>query len=149
MKAPRGESRAGAGARWAWGRLYCLAAGACDTATGALLVALPLPTLALMGVPAPACETVFLRYIGAFVAAVGLLYLYPFAVEGRAPWRRLPTVVEATALVRCGIAAFVALAVAVGSLAAAWLSVAAVDAGLAAAQLVLLRRGFFGRGGDG
>lgn len=127
-------------------RLYCLAAGACDLTTGLLLVATPFTVLGLMGVAGTAGageEGVYLRYIGTFVAAVGAAYLYPLVLPPRGGGRdgadRLPTVLEVTALVRGAVAVFVTAAVTIGTLAAPWLLVAAVDGGLAALQLRLLR----------
>lgn len=120
--------------------LYSVAAGACDLTTGLLLIAMPFTVLGLMGVaaaPAAGADGVYLRYIGTFVAAVGASYLYPLVL--RESFRRLPTVLEVTALVRGAVALFVATAVATGSLAPAWLLVAAVDGGLGAFQIWLLR----------
>lgn len=131
-----------------WGRLYCLLAGACDAGTGAALMVAPAFTVGLMGTgPAPA-QAVYLRFVGAFVAAVGLAYLYPFLLPPRRG--RWAGVVEVTALVRLVVAAFVGLAVAARALEPAWLTVTVVDAGLAVTQLGLLGRGFFAEeGGDG
>ncbi len=128
------------------GRLFCLLAGACDLATGVLLMLDPAATLALMGIGGRLAEPVHLRLAGAFVGAVGLAYLYPFLTAD--PGRRLPVVIEVTALVRAAVAAFVAAAVAARALAPGWLLVTAFDAGLAAAQLLLLRRGIFDHDGD-
>jgi len=122
-------------------KLYSLAAGACDLATGVLLIATPFTVLGLMGVaeaPGTGVEGVYLRYIGTFVAAVGASYLYPLLLRNGT--ERLPTVLEVTALVRGAVALFVTIAVATGSLAAPWLVVGAVDGGLAAFQIWLLRR---------
>jgi len=132
-------------------RAYFLAAGGCDLATGALLLALPGLALAAVSwagagvgagpLPAPA-EPVYLRFVGAFVAGVGASYLYPF-LPGVVPRPgRLATVAEGTALVRGSVALFLGAAVAAGALAAGWLVVAAVDGLLAAVQLGLLARGW-------
>lgn len=135
-------------ARRRWGRLYCLLAGACDAGTGAALMAVPAFTLGLMRTgPVPA-EAVYLRFVGAFVTAVGLAYLYPFLLPPRRG--RWAGMLEVTALVRLVVAGFVGLAVATRALAPAWLTVTVVDAGLAFTQLGLLGRGFFAEeGGDG
>jgi hypothetical protein len=116
--------------------VYCLLAGSCDAATGVLLVSAPLWTLGLMGV-APVAEPVFLQWIGVFVGGIGLLYFYPFLLGGEA---RRRVVLEATALLRLLVAAFVLVSVVRGALAAAWLSVFATDLTLAAVQIVLLWR---------
>lgn len=121
--------------------VYCLLAGFCDATTGVLLVSAPLWTLGLMGVPAvaePAAgDPVYLQWIGVFVGGVGLLYLYPFLLGGEARQR---FVLEATALLRLLVAAFVLVSVVRGALADAWLSVFATDLALAAVQIVLLWR---------
>lgn len=123
------------------GCLYCGLAGAGELTAGVLLMLDPEAALALMGIGGPLAGPVYLRLAGAFVAAVGLAYLYPLPTPHAA--RRLPVVIEVTALVRTVIAAFVAAAVAAGALAAGWLLVSGCDAGLAAFQLWLLRRGVF------
>lgn len=128
------------------GRLYCRLAGAAELATGVLLVIDPRSTLALMGIAGRLAEPVYLRLAGAFVAAVGLAYLYPFFTAD--PGRRLPAVIEVTALVRAVVAAFVAAAVAAGALAPGWLLVTVFDGALAALQLLLLRKGVFEDDGD-
>lgn len=128
------------------GRLYCRLAGAAELATGLLLVLDPRSTLALMGIAGRLAEPVHLRLAGAFVAAVGLVYLYPFVTAD--PGRRLPVVVEVTALVRAVVATFVAAAVAAGALAPGWLLVTAFDGALAALQLLLLRKGAFDDDGE-
>lgn len=146
-------ARGTGGAVTAAGRLLCLLAGGCDLATGVVLVAAPSLVLPLLGTPlsAGAAATVYVRYVGAFVAAVGAAYLYPFLLARRLPsagalTRRLPTVVEVTALVRTAVALFVAGAVAAGELGPLWLAVTAVDGGVAALQVRMLARGAFGRG---
>jgi hypothetical protein len=126
------------------GRLFCLLAGTCDLATGVLLMLDPRSTLVLLGIADPLAVPVHLRLVGAFVAAVGLSYLYPFLTPQSG--RRLPVVVEVTALVRAVVATFVTAAVATGAMVPGWLWVAAFDGGLAALQLVLLGRGFFVEG---
>jgi hypothetical protein len=127
-------------------RLFCRLAGACELAIGVLLMLDPAATLALMGIGGRLAEPVYLRLAGAFVAAVGLVYLYPFLTADLG--RRLPVVIEVTALVRTVVAAFVAAAVAARALAPGWLLITAFDAGLAAVQIVLLRRGMFDHDGD-
>ncbi|HEX6200818.1 MAG TPA: hypothetical protein VF150_11170 [Thermoanaerobaculia bacterium] len=139
------------GRRWSPVRACLLAAGACDLATGALLLAAPALALAALSalatglgaapLPVPA-EPVYLRLVGAFVAGVGASYLYPFLPGMAARPGRLAAVAAVTALVRGSVALFLAAAVAVDALAAGWLVVAAVDGGLAAAQALLLAKGW-------
>jgi len=122
-------------------RLYALLAGGCDVATGLLLVAAPAFTLRLMGVHDAITELVWMRFVGAFVASVGALYLQALLPPRQGgPLARVRPALEATALVRTGIALFVGVSVATGALSAAWLSVFATDAAFAALQVVLLRR---------
>ena len=130
--------------RWIW--WYQLAAGGCDAATGVLLVAAPTMTLGLMGLTVKPEPLALVRYVGVFVLAVGLSYLW-LAAEGPAVsgdrWR---TQWQITALVRTLVALFVSWQVAVGGLEARWLSVAATDATFAAVQWLGLSRGWFGDG---
>ena len=112
---------------------FAVAVGLCDAATGLALVAAPLWTLRQMGIAAMPAEPVYLRWIGAFVLAVGLSYLYPFRLRGGGSVRlgeRIATVFEITTLARTA-----------GLLELAWLGVPLFDAAVAAAQIVLLRRG--------
>jgi hypothetical protein len=122
----------------AWIAFFCWLAGACDAATGFLLVAAPGLALRLMRVsPAPA-EPIYLRFIGVFVGGVGVAYLYPWVVERSRRWLRVAAVLEITAGLRLAVGIFVLLSVASGALVPAWLVVAATDLGLAAAQILML-----------
>ncbi|HEY5550443.1 MAG TPA: hypothetical protein VIK52_01040 [Opitutaceae bacterium] len=120
-----------------------LFAGAADTATGCLLVFAPGLALELMRVPQR--DTVMVSFVGAFVAAVGLSYLWALA-----SWRRsgspraLREVWKFTALVRLATGLFSATAIARGALEPGWWTVPAFDLGLAVLQLALLRRGWLG-----
>ena len=120
-------------------RLGCVIAGGMDVVTGLLLVAAPSFTLGLMLVSEVPAEPIWIRFIGAFVTGVGALYFLALSGGGR----RLRPLMEATALVRACIACFVGGALLSGALSLGWLSVVASDAGLAALQLVLLRKGWF------
>jgi len=120
---------------------FALAAGLCDTATGVALLAAPLWTLGRMGIEPLPAEPVFLRWIGAFVLAVGLAYLYPFLFAERRRASRLATVFEVTALARGAVALTAGGAILAGELAPAWAGVPLFDAALAITQLVLLFRG--------
>src|SRR5690606_4992974 len=56
-------------------RWLCLLAGGMDGASGLLLIFAPALALRLMGVPAIGGEAlIFIRFIGAFVFGVGMLY---------------------------------------------------------------------------
>jgi hypothetical protein len=118
--------------------LFCLVIGGGDAATGLLLVAVPALVLRLLGIPYP-MDDVLLRFVGVFVACVGLAYLYPWLAGGQ----RLEPAIEITAGFRLAVALFVTVAVLRGAMDRAWLVVGAYDAVVAAAQLGLLSRGFF------
>ena len=124
--------------------LFCLLAGGGDAATGLLLVAAPALVLRLLGIARPAGDLVFLRFIGVFVACVGLAYLYPWLSEGARRDRRLAAAVEMTAGFRLAVALFLGAAVTAGELELPWAAVGAYDALVAVAQLGLLARGVFG-----
>jgi hypothetical protein len=123
-----------------------LGAGAMDTTTGLLLVALPATTVALFGAAMPPGDDILMRFVGAFVAGVGMSYLWALATrDATARANRLPGVWSVTALVRTVIALFVGGAVALGRLDAAWLVVALSDAFLATVQIAGLRAGWLQR----
>jgi hypothetical protein len=112
-----------------------LLAGAMDFCTGLLLMVDPLFTCRLMGLT-QLSGLDFLPWVGAFVTAVGLSYIWGW-------WRgRLRFTWEFTALVRCVIGTFVTVSVARGALAPGWLPVAATDGGLALVQMVFLGKGW-------
>jgi len=120
------------------GRWLSVGAGAMDFATGLGLVALPAWTLARMGVPVPGAEALlFVRFVGAFVGAVGASYLW----AARRPRERLRVLFGVTLWLRGAAGAFTGGAVLAGALAPGWLAVTATDWTLVAAQAWLLARG--------
>jgi len=117
-------------------RLLALAVGLLDFGTGAGLVFLPAEILTLMRVPVPADEAiVYVRFVGAFVAAVGACYLWALLLGGAA---RLRGVLEFTILFRLAAGAFSTVAIARGWLVLGWASVPATDFVLAGIQLWLI-----------
>ena len=114
--------------------------GGMDACTGLLLVFAPALVLRLLGISPPAGEgLVFISWIGVFVMSVGLSYglaLGGNACRGEAVW-------IFTALVRTLVAVFLTIKCLGGSLAAAWLVVAASDAVVAAGQWVILKLGWW------
>lgn len=121
--------------------LLALGAGVLDVGSGLALVFAPQLMLTLMGAGALAPEpTIYLRWVGAFVVAVGFSYLW-------ALWRRevalLRHVLELTIFFRLAAGLYSAWAVATGALPLAWISVPLADFALAAAQTWLVRRGVF------
>ncbi len=126
--------------------ITCLLAGTCDGLTGILLVSSPRLTLRWMGIGELPQDLVYLRWIGVFVGAVGLTYLYPLLALWRGksqavPWAaaRFPVVLETTAIVRLAVAIFVGVSLLSGALTWPWVSVLLTDLGLSVWQLVLLR----------
>jgi len=118
-----------------------LGAGGLDLGTGLGLVVAPAFVLGLMGAVTPGAEAlVYLRWIGAFVAAVGFSYLWAL---GRRDVALLRHTLELTIWFRLAAGLYSAWAIATGRLPVAWASVPATDFALAAAQAWLLRRGVF------
>lgn len=114
-------------------------AGAMDFATGAGLVVAPMWTLGWMRVAPPGADAViFLRWVGAFVGAVGASYLVALFRGGSL---RLRETFVTTLLFRLAAGGYCAAAVAAGGLDSHWLVVAVTDLGLVATQVWLLRRG--------
>jgi len=122
---------------------YQLVAGVSDTSTGALLIAAPVFTIRMMGLSVPHDATPFLSFIGAFVLAVGLSYLYgALLVRRTGAVARLEAVWLITAIIRSSVAIFVFGAVVNGTLAPGWLSIAIFDGICVLIQARGLRRGW-------
>jgi hypothetical protein len=118
-----------------------LAAGGLDSSTGLALVFVPATVLGLMGAAVPGTEAlIYLRWIGAFVTAVGFSYLWAL---GRRDVARLRHTLELTIWFRLAAGLYSTWAVVTGRLPAAWSSVPVTDLVLAVAQAWLLRRGVF------
>ena len=118
-----------------------LGAGGLDLATGLGLVTMPAVVLALMHAPVPGAEAlVFLRWVGAFVAAVGFSYLWAL---GRRHVTLLRHTLEQTIWFRVAAGLFSAWALLTGKLPLVWISVPATDLALAVTQAWLLRQGVF------
>jgi hypothetical protein len=118
-----------------------IGAGTLDFCTGVGLVAAPDVMLRLMGVKEVLGDLVYLRFVGAFVGAVGASYLW-------ASWRRkqsgdpalLRATLEITIIFRLAAGTFAAWAIWRGWLAPAWTSIPLTDFILAAGQTWLLQR---------
>jgi hypothetical protein len=122
---------------------YQLIAGVSDTFTGVLLLAAPIFTTRLMGLSVPYDATPFLSFIGSFVLAVGLSYLYGALLVRRSSGvQRLETVWLLTAIIRSSVAIFVLAAVLNGTLAPGWISIAIFDGICVFIQARGLRRGW-------
>ena len=125
--------------------LFCLLAGGGDAATGLLLLAAPALVLHLLGLERPAADLALLRFVGVFVACVGVAYLHPWLRRRSARQPRLLAALEMTAGIRLAVALFLGIAVASSTLEIPWLRVGLYDAAVALAQIGLLARGAFGR----
>jgi hypothetical protein len=122
---------------------YQLIAGVSDASTGALLIVAPVFTVRMMRLSVPYDATPFLSFIGAFVLAVGLSYLYGALLihrTGGVP--RLEAVWLLTAIIRSSVAIFVMAAVLSGTLAIGWITIALFDGICVVIQARGLRRGW-------
>jgi hypothetical protein len=123
--------------------VYQVLLGVSDTATGALLAMVPGATLHLMHLEAPADALPFVSFIGSFVLAIGLSYLYGGYLTFRADAQaELEVVWLITALVRASVAIFVLQQILVGVFRIDWLTVAAFDGICVIIQAIGLRRGW-------
>jgi len=123
-----------------WQRRAIVALGAGDLATGALLVLSPATVESLLFLaPSAPAASIYVRWIGVFVAAVGGSYLLPFrSHDPRARRERLRLALEWTAAARLAVAAFVGTAVLTAALPEGWCLVGIYDALAASGQLALL-----------
>ena len=127
--------------------LFCVAAGACDTLTGLLLISAPAFTLRLMQIPDAPADAAYIRFIGAFVFAVGASYLRPFGDPDPARREaRFAAMLDLTAWLRFAVGGFVSIAMLRGWLHPRWATVAMTDLALATAQVWMVRKGVFARG---
>ena len=122
--------------RLAW--WLALGAGGIDFCSGLGLAIIPAQLLPLMGLAVPEAEAlIWLRWVGAFVWAVGASYLLALMLGGEA---RLRTLLELTIPFRLSAAVFSTVAIASGWLSLGWASVPVTDFTLLATQVWLLRR---------
>lgn len=117
-------------------------AGALDFSTGLGLIAAPQAMLGLMGVKHFFGDLIYLRFVGAFVFAVGASYLWALARrKASGDPALLRATLEITIIFRLAAGVFTAWAILDGWLAPAWASVPVTDFLLAATQGWLLRQG--------
>ncbi len=122
---------------------YQLVAGISDAATGALLMTAPVFTLQLMRLTTPADALPFISFIGAFVLAVGLAYLYGALLVSRGGCTsKLEALWLITAILRGSVAAYVATAVLSGALVPGWIVIAFFDGACVLIQAAGLRQGW-------
>jgi hypothetical protein len=130
--------------RLKWLRFASLAVGAMDASTGLMLIFAPALTLRLMQVPAVTPESsVFLSWMGVFIASIGLSY--GLVLKGT---REAEAVWSFTAIVRLSVACFVTSRIIMGDLPMAWVLVAMTDGIIAMGQWLVLRAGWW-KGGAG
>lgn len=115
------------------------AAGAGDALTGLLLLSAPAFTLSLLGIAEPQ-DPMMVRFLGNFVAAVGLATLVPLLSPAPRRWQRLAVAFELSALVRLMVAGFLGFSILNQLLAPAWWIVAFFDLGLAILLLIVRPR---------
>lgn len=115
--------------------------GLMDTATGMLLVLSPQATLRLMAIDVVYTDWVFIRFVGAFVLAVGSTYLLGLlsVIRGN-NWQELRQVWKMTAWIRAIICLFTTGSIAAGWLDPSWAGVPLTDGMVAAAQIYWLSR---------
>jgi Na+-driven multidrug efflux pump len=100
--------------------------------------------MSVLGLAPADPSSIFLRWVGAFVLSVGLIYLYPWLLSAARRRKRFVVVVEATVVIRAVVAVFVFVAILRGSLESGWWVIALSDASMALVQIGLLRWGVFG-----
>ena len=122
---------------------YQIFAGFCDASTGVLLLMAPALTLRLMLLRAPDDALIYVSFIGAFVLATGLTYLYgAFLLMREGCATKLEMLWLLTALTRACVAIFVIGQVFAGTLPMGWISVAAADGTCVLIQATGLRKGW-------
>ena len=122
---------------------YQLVAAVSDSLTGAFLIVEPALMLRILGLHVPADALPYLSFIGAFVFAVGLSYLYGATLVSRVGCAsRLDAVWIVTAIARCSVAAFILARVASAVLEPRWLIIAFFDGACVLIQAVGLRQGW-------
>lgn len=130
--------------RLKWLRCASLAVGAMDAATGLMLVFAPALALQLMRVPPVSPESsVFLSWMGVFIASIGLSYV--LVLKGS---REAEAVWTFTAIVRLSVACFVAVSIIRADLSIAWILVAVTDGIVALGQWLVLRAGWWKGGAE-
>lgn len=127
-----GESRSLVLARW-----FALGAGVLDFGSGLGLAVAPARAMPLMRLPVPdAASLVWVRWVGAFVCAVGATYLLAAILGGAA---RLRALLELTLPLRASVFVFGTAAILAGALPSAWAGVPATDLAFVVVQVALLR----------
>lgn len=122
--------------------LLASGAGLLDFFSGFGLISAPQLMLRLLGVTEVFGDLVYLRFVGAFVAAVGFSYLWAIRRwKGDGDRALLRATLEITIIFRLASGAFVAWAILRGWLVPAWSVVTLADFVIVVAQGWLLARG--------
>jgi len=128
-----------------WLNIYQYLAGICDAGSGLLLIGFPGFTLGLVGLTLVSVPLT--RFIGVFVFAVGLSYLWavirwPLNVHSVQVWL---TQWKLTAAVRSLVALFLLWQVAAHAVEYRWLTIAVFDGLLAVIQVIGVDQGWIER----
>lgn len=115
--------------------------GAMDTLTGLLLILTPVLVLNLLMISDVPQETIYLRFIGAFVASVGSTYLISslyyqdtfYLTYVKSLWLY-------TGAIRLSVGTFLLFATIFGALNILWISVALTDLTVAGLQFLSLKK---------
>lgn len=118
----------------------CLLACLMDAGTGILLIAAPAFTLRLMGLDSASEPIVYLRFIGAFVFAIGSLYGLGWRYLKSGRMIEWSVVWVATGWARLCVGTTVLGLIASGGLNVAWISVPVADLGLGVFQFWYLQK---------
>lgn len=121
---------------------YNALAGLCDAATGVLLLLNPILVMQILGINIEPINSIYLKYIGAFVLSTGLSYFIPyiFTKSSLEIIALSKTIWISTALTRLIIFSFVLIAVLTNQLSLNWLTVGFSDLTLAIIQIILLKK---------
>lgn len=120
-------------------RFWSIAVGAMDACTGMLLICTPSRVLELLQIAPVGNECMlFLRWIGVFVAGVGLSYLFSLGRRGQGE-----SIWYATALIRILVAVFLTTSILTGEMPTPWLTVAVTDALVAVVQIAVIWAGWW------
>jgi hypothetical protein len=108
--------------------IFSLLAGAMDSTTVLFLIVAPETTLKWMGISSPGYSLELIRFIGAFVLAVGSIYLWAlWWSQKHSSWTILIHAWMGTAWVRICVGVVTSLMIFEGSLSSEWASVPVID----------------------
>lgn len=121
-------------------------AGLMDSVTGLLLVINPHLAMQLMGIDAAYTDWIFIRFVGTFVFAVGVLYVFGWGSAWHSgKWNTLRTIWMSTAWIRLCVCLYGTTAILVNELSADWWMVPLTDGVLGLLQVAWILSGQFPR----